>query len=394
MFANGDFTALSLILCTCLQWLGLKHPIFITFDIKTRKSESNRVHKQLNSEVQKMFVSRDIANGSLQFFLVPVVAVLGSGGGIRAMLSLLGSMEGLQETGLLNCVTYICGVSGSTWAMSQLYENVDWSTKLPTKDISEKLVGEEFSWEYVKELIFEKGHLWERMVKAASKEVYSLTDIWAATVTRKNINTYKGQINYNHIDNKNIFISPYLFIYFCFSSMIEIWFEFTPHECGFPCYGIFVETSDFGSKFENGVKKEHHSEPDLIVIVFFLTVCVHVCVCVRVCVCVCVCVWRGYFDNIRNVIQKEFLSLVDAGLAINCAYPLMLQEKRKVDVIISLDYSDGDIFMTATPVTSLGQIWPGFVFEISKPIVLYTIYRMKLPTIYCVTSVIYNQRIS
>ncbi|KAG2468200.1 PA24C phospholipase, partial [Polypterus senegalus] len=52
--------------------------------------------------------------------------------------------------------------------------------------------------------------------------------------------------------------------------------------------------------------------------------------------------------NIDNVIEKEFVSLVDAGLAINCAYPLMLHPKRKVDVIISLDYSDGDIYETLT----------------------------------------------
>ncbi|XP_051780195.1 cytosolic phospholipase A2 gamma-like [Erpetoichthys calabaricus] len=187
------------------------------------------------------------------------------------MLSLLGSMEGLQETGLLNCVTYICGVSGSTWAMSQLYENVDWSAKLPTKDISEKLVGEDFSWEYVKELIFEKGHLWERMVKAASKEVYSLTDIWAAIVSYL-IGTENTSPLSKHQESANSGQNPYP-VYAAIDKDTfdsgeephppEIWFEFTPHECGFPCYGIFVETSDFGSKFENGVKKEHHSEPDM-----------------------------------------------------------------------------------------------------------------------------------
>ncbi|RXM97924.1 Cytosolic phospholipase A2 zeta [Acipenser ruthenus] len=46
---------------------------------------------------------------------VPVVAVVGSGGGIRAMTSLLGSLLGLQRLDLLDTVTYIAGVSGSTW---------------------------------------------------------------------------------------------------------------------------------------------------------------------------------------------------------------------------------------------------------------------------------------
>lgn len=46
---------------------------------------------------------------------VPVVAVLGSGGGTRAMTSLYGSLAGLQELGLLDAVTYLSGVSGSSW---------------------------------------------------------------------------------------------------------------------------------------------------------------------------------------------------------------------------------------------------------------------------------------
>lgn len=46
---------------------------------------------------------------------VPVVAVLGSGGGTRAMTSLYGSLAGLQDLGLLDAVTYLSGVSGSTW---------------------------------------------------------------------------------------------------------------------------------------------------------------------------------------------------------------------------------------------------------------------------------------
>ena len=46
---------------------------------------------------------------------VPVVAVLASGGGTRGMSSLYGSLAGLQELGVLDTVTYLSGVSGSTW---------------------------------------------------------------------------------------------------------------------------------------------------------------------------------------------------------------------------------------------------------------------------------------
>ncbi|NXY85277.1 PA24F phospholipase, partial [Alcedo cyanopectus] len=60
---------------------------------------------------------------------VPVVAVLGSGGGMRALTSFYGSLAGLQHLGLLDSVMYLCGISGSTWCLSTLYKDPDWSRK-------------------------------------------------------------------------------------------------------------------------------------------------------------------------------------------------------------------------------------------------------------------------
>lgn len=44
-----------------------------------------------------------------------MVAVLGSGGGIRALTSFYGSLFGLRQLNLLDAVMYLCGISGSTW---------------------------------------------------------------------------------------------------------------------------------------------------------------------------------------------------------------------------------------------------------------------------------------
>lgn len=46
---------------------------------------------------------------------VPNIAVLGSGGGLRAMISMLGTLVELKNQNFLDAVTYLCGVSGSTW---------------------------------------------------------------------------------------------------------------------------------------------------------------------------------------------------------------------------------------------------------------------------------------
>ncbi|KAJ3195279.1 hypothetical protein HK101_000616 [Irineochytrium annulatum] len=51
----------------------------------------------------------------------PIIGIAGSGGGCRAMVSCLGSVRELEKLGLLNACTYMAGVSGSTWAMAQIY---------------------------------------------------------------------------------------------------------------------------------------------------------------------------------------------------------------------------------------------------------------------------------
>lgn len=42
------------------------------------------------------------------------------------------------------------------------------------------------------------------------------------------------------------------------------WFEITPHEAGYSLTGAFVETSSFGSQFDNGSKKKHQPEMDML----------------------------------------------------------------------------------------------------------------------------------
>ncbi|ORX48212.1 FabD/lysophospholipase-like protein [Hesseltinella vesiculosa] len=49
---------------------------------------------------------------------IPVVGVASSGGGYRAMIGLTGYLKGMQESGALDCVTYLAGVSGSCWGLS------------------------------------------------------------------------------------------------------------------------------------------------------------------------------------------------------------------------------------------------------------------------------------
>ena len=46
---------------------------------------------------------------------MPTVAILGSGGGFRAMVSLSGVYCALKDVGVLDCAMYTTGLSGSAW---------------------------------------------------------------------------------------------------------------------------------------------------------------------------------------------------------------------------------------------------------------------------------------
>ncbi|KAK3390437.1 acyl transferase/acyl hydrolase/lysophospholipase [Podospora didyma] len=55
---------------------------------------------------------------------VPVIAMCGSGGGLRALVAGTGSVMAATEDGLFDCATYSSGVSGSCWLQSLFFSTV------------------------------------------------------------------------------------------------------------------------------------------------------------------------------------------------------------------------------------------------------------------------------
>ncbi|SPN98463.1 related to phospholipase A2, cytosolic [Cephalotrichum gorgonifer] len=55
---------------------------------------------------------------------VPTIAVCGSGGGLRALVAGTGSLLAAEKDGLLDCVTYTAGVSGSCWLQSIYFSTI------------------------------------------------------------------------------------------------------------------------------------------------------------------------------------------------------------------------------------------------------------------------------
>ncbi|XP_077078157.1 cytosolic phospholipase A2 gamma-like [Siphateles boraxobius] len=332
---------------------------------------------------------------------VPNIALLGSGGGEKAMVGLLGSLDQLQKTGLLDCVLYLSGVSGSTWCMASLYQESDWSTKLETvKDkIVQRLSGPGVSWG--KALIKLFKYYYE-------KDIFSLTDVWAVMVVTdyvKEIDKHKLSEQWNQQSKDPFPIYTVIDKHSKQSHDADPWFEFTPYEAGYSLTGAFVETSDFGSKFENSRKIKNQPEIDMLYLqglcgsaiadgdVNFKFILEKIIEFILYLIgllkkkpgmleemrkedpnvppideyhqvlmdLVNLSVLNGkdpsdldeFIGTMLNdkavpaaLLESETRDYEDGGLLLNSPYFSVLREERNIDLIISLDFSDGDPFKT------------------------------------------------
>lgn len=187
---------------------------------------------------------------------VPHVALLASGGGQRAAVSLLGSVSRMAAEDLLDTMLYLGGVSGSTWSMASLYSDPMWS-----KDIMRTVAGMQGSGVELSEVVF-----W--LEQRAKEEHFSLTDIWAV-ITAAGIMKQMDVRCLSEEASRNA-TNPYP-VYsaiekYCFSQGLTngSWFELTPHEAGFTELGLFVETSQLGSSFLAGELKQSKPEMDMV----------------------------------------------------------------------------------------------------------------------------------
>uniref|UniRef100_A0A8C9QH78 Phospholipase A2 n=1 Tax=Spermophilus dauricus TaxID=99837 RepID=A0A8C9QH78_SPEDA len=190
---------------------------------------------------------------------IPVVAVMATGGGIRAMTSLYGQLAALKELGLLDCVSYITGASGSTWALANLYEDPEWSQKdlagptelLKTQVTKSKLGVLAPSWlQWYRQELAERarlGHptcftnLWALINEALLHDEpcdHKLSDQREALSRGQNPLPI-----YCALNTKGQNLTTFEFAEWC---------EFSPYEVGFPKYGAFIPSELFGSEFFMG----------------------------------------------------------------------------------------------------------------------------------------------
>ncbi|XP_041920742.1 cytosolic phospholipase A2 zeta [Alosa sapidissima] len=250
----------------------LKLPVgqdFVDLELKSGESSEQELALRLDFDIpsaEKHFLEKRkvVVGRALQKLLelrsppdtdkVPLVGVVCSGGGTRAMTGIFGSLRALQSLGILDAVSYITGVSGSTWAMSILYENANWSQgdlSTITEPIKTEMIKRYQDIVSTRQL----SYYFEEM-NHKEKEGHPVTYIdmwglaiehliygkkWKSTLSDQKRAVSEGQNPlpiYTSVNTKTK------------GSVTEAeWCEFNPYEVGLPKYGAFVPTEDFGSEY-------------------------------------------------------------------------------------------------------------------------------------------------
>uniref|UniRef100_A0A8C9TBT9 PLA2c domain-containing protein n=1 Tax=Scleropages formosus TaxID=113540 RepID=A0A8C9TBT9_SCLFO len=334
---------------------------------------------------------------------VPVIAVLGSGGGERAMVGLLGALAQMEEEKLLDSITYLCGVSGSTWCMASLYEDPKWSVNVAAdkKKIVDRLSDGKFS---ISDML-------DWLSKAVEDENYSLTDFWAATVVFNSIKEVSDESKTQN-EGRCHSTNPYP-IYTAIDKGLKednqtapCWFEISPHEAGYSHVGAYVDTSLFGSQFENGKPKTPPKEEDMLYLqgalcascfnnrtvpetpkakylnvkydfLFLAGFFAVVKILGKTIIAAYNWTWGTKFNFLYKYPAKDHIpaallsdekrNLEDAGILLNSPYVAALRPERKVDLILSFDFSSDDPFLTVKKAADYckeaGRPFPSLVIE-------------------------------
>ncbi|KAK3584072.1 hypothetical protein CHS0354_014971 [Potamilus streckersoni] len=200
---------------------------------------------------------------------VPTVSVIGSGGGFRAMVGLSGVLKALADSGIMQCTTYLCGLSGSSWHISNLYSHPDWP-KMNPGDIQEEVknnVDSSLLWLLTPQSIYR--YMDRIMLKRSRGQPVSFTDFFGHMVGETLL---KGRLDAKLTDMREKVADggiP-LPILTCVhvkkdrsARSFQEWVEFSPYEIGMAKYGTFMRSELFGSKFFMGKLCTQYEEPPL-----------------------------------------------------------------------------------------------------------------------------------
>ncbi|KAH0620641.1 hypothetical protein JD844_021307 [Phrynosoma platyrhinos] len=293
--------------CSCPEDLDVR----LGYDLCPQEAEFLWKRKRRVAQALKQVLQ---LNYDLQDHEVPVVAVMTTGGGMRSYTTTYGCMSGLQKLNLLDCITYISGLSGTSWAMAHMYRDAYWSQK----DLCEK-------------------------IEEAKKQV---TKSKMEMFTMNRMKYYHQQLNQRKQEgHKTTFIDLWgLVIEYLLNDGVECLSSlFLDEEPNLPTrpYEIkshmYVPAGTFATRLR-GVLTDRLSVAQYHN--FLKGFQLHNCYLENE----SFQRWQAtVLDHCPNQLteHENHLGMVDAGFFINTSCPPLLRPERKVDVIVHFSYSAG-----------------------------------------------------
>ncbi|KAG0139325.1 hypothetical protein CROQUDRAFT_666676 [Cronartium quercuum f. sp. fusiforme G11] len=227
---------------------------------------------------------------------IPIVGVAASGGGYRAMVSTTGCLLGARQSGILDVVSYIAGISGSCWALGGWYSIADGDLDQFQTHIKSRITTpflDLANFQLFTDHPTNKYLLSGAVAKLASKGgTTSLVDVYGTLVSSRLFvpddlsrldPRHLKLSNQRHLLDGSLPLPIYCAIYHqvpdemsnysntnedpssagkvardqTFISPSYHWYEMTPYEVGSEDVGAFIPTWSLGRAFENG----HDIEP-------------------------------------------------------------------------------------------------------------------------------------
>ena len=312
---------------------------------------------------------------SLEGKYIPKVAMVCSGGGYRAMLFSTGALVGAENAGILNTVTYLVGLSGSTWAIGGwllsgkpirtyhdwLVNNVNYGLKrVSTDDV--KLIGDGLLTKYYYD------------------QPFDIVDLYGSFLANELFAEYDGRKQRQTLSNQAQLVGSGIVPFPIYTAIAAesigsegLWYEFTPHEVGASWLNAYVPSWSFGRRFKNGTSVNFAPEQNFGILMgtFGLAIGISLTRLIQEIGLkdkVNTLFVKNIIDRIlqehgeRRITTSDFmnfsfempgnkmaaqrqLKLVDAGINFNLPYPPISGERpeRTMDIIIFVDASGDNL---------------------------------------------------
>jgi phospholipase A2 len=303
---------------------------------------------------------------------LPIISIVASGGGYRAMLGTIGFLCGIEKIGLLDAITYVAALSGSTWAVApwivtgmSLPEFKKYIALVITRDLND--------------VSYRESRLMDDMLRKKFLGLNPMTvvDVYGGLLANRLLNFFGDHRQLVYLSDLAEHIKNGDYVYPIFTAIDARsgvafdapWFEFTPHEIGSAEFGIYIPTQAYGRRFNAGKSISLAPEVSLgfHLGTFGSAFGVHMRYAWSEIESTISESWfkkmmtnlveqyegkRFFWANVNNFMfglffegnafeKRRFLKLVDAGLAFNLPYPPVSGERpeRKPDVLIFCDMS-------------------------------------------------------